>query len=745
MRTPLPTAGRHVARAGVVAAVIAALLLAGGPGSARTVDISDREPVFDGLVHERITVRLGDGSVARGNVLRMDRDADSLELRPVQAQGRITGRESIPSMARREFPAGALAGTNGGWHLWRTDGPAGPIGAPNGFSVLDGRVQGAQALLAGGATRARSAFGIRSGGEMLVDLLDPEVTVEVGGEARRTKELNRVMHEDAVEQGTGPERGLFVLDSQLGEQFAFGDRFDDLEAIELPDLPLAPGETAVGTVDRRLDDPRMLPADGTTTIATYGSRYGELAGVGQGDEVAITVDPNPVEGTPGWDDVVHAVPAVGLVENGQVRADALLSAEGFRLGLTGIISSRHPRTAVGFNDDELLLVTIDGRADNHSAGMTLQELGRTMIELGAREAANLDGGGSTTMTIDTAVANRVSDASPRSVSDGLFVYTDYTFDASRRLAGADRYATAAAVARDGFAGGAETAVLATGEAFPDALAGGALAAAGGHPLLLTRSDGLPEPTAAALAELGVTRAVVLGGTNAVSDEVATALESRGITVERLAGDDRYATAAEAAADAADTAEVEAPDGVRRAFVAAGRDFPDALAASSPAGQLAAPVLLTEADELPAATRAWLESADLDEVVVVGGTAAVSAQVAAEVEAVSGAGVERLAGPERFATAAAINRWAAERLDGLDASGIVVAQGRAFPDALAGGPLAAARDQLLMIVPPRDIDDAAEARTYLDERAGGLSEVVLLGGTAALSSYQHWQLDQLALP
>jgi hypothetical protein len=75
---------------------------------------------------------------------------------------------------------------------------------------------------------------------------------------------------------------------------------------------------------------------------------------------------------------------------------------------------------------------------------------------------------------------------------------------------------------------------------------------------------------------------------------------------------------------------------------------------------------------------------------------------------------------------------------------VVALGSKFPDALAGGPLAASRRQLLMITPSNDINGApASADFFADADKQGLDQATLLGGYAVLSSFQQWQLDQLA--
>jgi Phosphodiester glycosidase len=88
------------------------------------------------------------------------------------------------------------------------------------------------------------------------------------------------------------------------------------------------------------------------------------------------------------------------------------------------VETRHPRTAVAkLKDGKLLLVTIDGRQAGYSVGMNLNELAAFLLELGAVEAMNLDGGGSTTMFLDGKVVNKPSDKEgERSVSDAILVF-----------------------------------------------------------------------------------------------------------------------------------------------------------------------------------------------------------------------------------------------------------------------------------------------------------------------------------
>ena len=184
-----------------------------------------------------------------------------------------------------------------------------------------------------------------------------------------------------------------------------------------------------------------------------------------------------------------------------------------------------------------------------------------------------------------------------------------------RVAGEDRYATAAAVAARTHPGTVPVVHVACGTAFPDALAGGAAAALAGGPLLLTAPGELPPATADALDRLAPERIVVLGGAAAVADDVVAALRSYAGEVVRIAGADRYATAASVARSAF-------PSGARSVIIATGEDFPDALAAVPLAAAAAGPLLLTSPTTLPATTRDAIAALAPTRIRIIGGTAAV---------------------------------------------------------------------------------------------------------------------------
>lgn len=200
----------------------------------------------------------------------------------------------------------------------------------------------------------------------------------------------------------------------------------------------------------------------------------------------------------------------------------------------------------------------------------------------------------------------------------------------RRLAGADRFATAVAIATDAFPSGASTVVLADGLNYPDALAGVPAAAKLGAPLLLTRTSLLPTVTADAIVALGASRVVILGGTSAVSTDVETAVGAlSGVTtVERWSGASRFATAAAISG-------AVWPSGAEMVYVAYGLNFPDALAGGPVAFTDDGPLLLVLTDSVPTETEAEITRLAPDRIVILGGTNAVSDAVKTQLEALVG--------------------------------------------------------------------------------------------------------------
>ncbi len=116
------------------------------------------------------------------------------------------------------------------------------------------------------------------------------------------------------------------------------------------------------------------------------------------------------------EDIVGGVPQ--LIKDGKIA----ITWQEEKIGKE-FVETRHPRTAVAkLKDGKFLMVTVDGRQAGFSVGMNLNELAEFLLEIGATDAMNLDGGGSTTMFLDGKTMNKPSDKEgERSVSDAILV------------------------------------------------------------------------------------------------------------------------------------------------------------------------------------------------------------------------------------------------------------------------------------------------------------------------------------
>jgi putative cell wall-binding protein len=300
---------------------------------------------------------------------------------------------------------------------------------------------------------------------------------------------------------------------------------------------------------------------------------------------------------------------------------------------------------------------------------------------------------------------------------------------TNRLGGTNRYDTARIAAEATFTSGSANVVLASGENFPDGLASASLAGSLGAPLLLTPTASLAAETASALSTMHVHTIYIAGGTAAVSAAVETQLTGLGYTVNRVAGANRYDTAAKVAAASAGFRAIGTIGGVKTAYLATGTNFPDALSAGSGSYVKNLPILLTNPTTLSAETSAAITALGIKNVIILGGPVAVSTGVETAVKAL-GATTSRLNGPTRFDTAAAVatndsNPVISGGL-GMSLANIALPSGLNFPDALV-----AAEIQSPTVL---CADPAPSATTaFLSTNAAAIGNITALGGTAAVSA------------
>lgn len=400
------------ARVAPLAATLAAFLLGACRGAPAPLpaprvaaDSARADTVAPGVVHRTWYVSAGPWVVHALDVDRRGTRGRCWAPVALKAGGRGPARALLSDLAAAERARrgpGRLAGAvNADFFLFAPDG------LPTSAHVRDGEV------LFGPA--ARDVFAVDRDGRLHVTRLEAAGWLVAGRDSVRLGRWNRVeagavslVDPSYGERVDSARLGLAVpLRSIDGGRAAFGgSRWTRLVA----DTALGPGAPA----------PRV-PRDGALVVAGRGtpdSVRAALLRIGRArDTVRLRVALSPF----------HPREAVGgngvLLARGQVpaRLDSVGNA-GFR--------NRNPRTAVGFTRDgrRLFYVVVDGRQPGYSAGMTLRELAAFMRDLGAHEALNLDGGGSSAMVVpdlrgDTAVTivNRPSDKTERRVANGVAV------------------------------------------------------------------------------------------------------------------------------------------------------------------------------------------------------------------------------------------------------------------------------------------------------------------------------------
>ena len=295
--------------------------------------------------------------------------------------------------------------------------------------------------------------------------------------------------------------------------------------------------------------------------------------------------------------------------------------------------------------------------------------------------------------------------------------------AVREFGGRDRYDTALRLAKNfGEAkglGNVPTAFVASGLALVDAVSVAGLAGFFDAPVLLTQGDTLHGGVADFIEDYGVDTVYLLGGSAAVSDEVAEDIEALANepTVSRIEGADRYATAAAAASQLGGGAAwcgAEDP----AAILANGGDVSlvDAMTVGPIAHRLQLPLLLTASDELPTATLDFIETEDIEHVVIVGGTDAVSDDVA---NALSDAGVDtvqRIAGDTPAGTSVELAKLLTgdckDDLAPVSADTVALVSQDGLPDGVSASPVLSS--------------------TYRANADGGLVPILVIGDTLPAS-------------
>lgn len=384
--------------------ITAALVAFPAITSAQQWDSASSRSIAPGVTHKRVVVNSGPWRI---NVLEIDLRQRGLSVRGVKAKDSFIGRETVRSMEDRySGPGRAVAAINGDFFNVRTGESENNVviegNLSKGVTVSDSPYDTFNTL--------HSQLGIDWTNRPYIDRLGVVVRLVQGKRSARLDGINfwppdsntMVLYTKAIGDSSPPDtsgRHATVLPLQLVVQR---------------------GDTMIFRVgDSVQEGGRASPASGGL-LAAGGTRRAELRVIARrGGTVRVVTALAPMHGK--LRTVVGGWPRIVL--NGRNVAKWADIVEGT---FPRFSAGRHPRTAVGISRDSvtLYLVTVDGRRESDS-GMSLVEMANAMLQLGAYDAMNFDGGGSTTMVIEGKVVNRPSDQSgERPVGSALLIIVD---------------------------------------------------------------------------------------------------------------------------------------------------------------------------------------------------------------------------------------------------------------------------------------------------------------------------------
>ncbi|OAA90901.1 cell wall-binding repeat-containing protein [Clostridium ljungdahlii] len=309
-----------------------------------------------------------------------------------------------------------------------------------------------------------------------------------------------------------------------------------------------------------------------------------------------------------------------------------------------------------------------------------------------------------------------------STCGGEFVYAKTAYGVSR-IRGANRYETSANIANSFSSDKLENVIIASGDNFPDALAGSVLSRKENAPILLVGKDVSSSGESINFIKNKLDKVgtiYILGGKSSVSKNFESYFNSLGYSsVKRLGGRDRFDT--NFTIDRYLMTEKGTPVVVVNAF-----GFADALSVSSIAASKRYPIIMTDSFNLADETKETLKSIEPSKVFIIGGESSVAGNIVSQlkeiVPSLNSNSIIRIGGMNRYDTSLDVCKYFNQA-----SNEAVIASGENFPDALSAGALAAKNNAPIILTDGVGISDQKQ---YLD--GCNYEKVILVGGTGAVS-------------
>lgn len=322
--------------------------------------------------------------------------------------------------------AGALVAVNGGFFVMEEKHGGFP-GQPTGISIVDGRLNSGPAPL-------RPAVLINPGANPEVSIVrgmglsayllwrDGSRTL-IDGVNRRPGAIRNCGHD-------GQDRPIHDYTCNYEDDAVYFPPESGFTATNLGTGAARFALSGTGSLRRLLGGTRPAAGEAVLAITNASPRLGEVERQVASRQTAVfKAEGGAIDATRSGASLVNGGPT--LLMAGQEVHDEVAEGWGIKvidsprqdLLVHDWVNRRNPRTAIGVKDDgTVLLVTVDGHRHDASVGLTLNELRRVMKALGARDAMNLDGGGSSAMVIGGRLINKPSDPSgERAVGDVIAI------------------------------------------------------------------------------------------------------------------------------------------------------------------------------------------------------------------------------------------------------------------------------------------------------------------------------------
>lgn len=352
------------------------------------------------------------------HALAIDLRQRGLSVGAARACDQLTGREHPSAIARRLRADGidVVAVLNAGFFDL-----VGGTGTSESNVVIDGEIVKGVGRTESPFDRfdnAHSQFGVTASGKPLIDRFRLAGIVRTPRNRWTLGAVNGEPVPDAV--------AIYTEWTALPPRFPIGARSAAIpverisprgDTLRFRVIDPAPGHAANSTRSR----PLMLVGSGRASSDVATLRTGNIVRV----LARFTPDRGAISAlVGGWPRIVRDGASVSALAD---------SIEGTKSAFS---ATRHPRSAVGISRDSatLYLVAVDGRR-SWSVGMSLEELAQAMLTVGAHQALNLDGGGSTSLVVGDSIVNTPSDpAGERAVGDVIVITRRSTAaSAPRRL------------------------------------------------------------------------------------------------------------------------------------------------------------------------------------------------------------------------------------------------------------------------------------------------------------------------